>query len=585
MINHRPLIPLVLLILITLVLLNIYTSLSLNNGGDTEAHSFLPPQSDFRVKSLASGNTTIILSLLNFTINTTSPQNSGRLAPQRRNGTPFISLTKHQNNGDHWWSYTDSCFAVDDICRIPNNRWFYFRHNSVDPKHSNRSVTIKWQPSFELKYMPHTYQRGVYADTRIQMNVHASHRVILDELEQTDQCRMSSDPHHVVLQSLFNVSSKRNVYLYPIPRIEDRSYLNAFFFAFQDMVGEFYSRTLMYMHRLFSVTPSLKKVYESMNMTMMEKNQSPIERSQYYIHITIANKALLDAHKLLLSGMHHFNNTQSKWAKSAVDLLWPENDSDCQCYQKLVFCGYGTYLQENGGSEQYTLWPSKYIDETGDEIEGPSACNPVSPLFTLNPNECQEFAKLKSYVLSNIEANYPDIEKAIRQHRRSILMKLHQKIDKNYNGDTRDWSIVGLTQRYSRRVWLNLQNVTEACNAYFQNEKVVCIEVNVEGTHSPREQFLLHRSLDALVGVHGAQLTQAVFLQQHGHVLELLPWIPVSMIINVNNVAILGWLFIDYCIFPLFRITFKGDGQHEHQGQLHWELFFITLISIIMGIA
>ena len=229
MINHRPLIPLVLLILITLVLLNIYTSLSLNNGGDTEAHSFLPPQSDFRVKSLASGNTTIILSLLNFTINTTSPQNSGRLAPQRRNGTPFISLTKHQNNGDHWWSYTDSCFAVDDICRIPNNRWFYFRHNSVYPKHSNRSVTIKWQPSFELKYMPHTYQRGVYADTRIQMNVHASHRVILDELEQTDQCRMSSDPHHVVLQSLFNVSSKRNVYLYPIPRIEDRSYLNAFF--------------------------------------------------------------------------------------------------------------------------------------------------------------------------------------------------------------------------------------------------------------------------------------------------------------------------------------------------------------------
>ena len=278
------------------------------------------------------------------------------------------------------------------------------------------------------------------------------------------------------------------------------------------------------------MAPSLKVVFESMNMTLLNYNHQPIEESQYYIHITIANKGLLDAHKLLLSGMHRFNNTQSKWAKSAVDLLWPENSSECQCYQKLVFCGYNTYLQQNYSSEMYTLWPSKYIDETGDEIEGPSACNPVSPLFTSMSNECQEFAKLKSYVLSNIEANYPGIEKTVIQHRRSILMKLH-RIDESYSGDTKDWSIVGLAQRYSRRVWLNLQNVTEACNAKFYDEKVVCIEVNVEGTHSPHEQFLLHRSLDVLIGVHGAQLTQAVFLKPHGHVLELLPWIPVSMFI------------------------------------------------------
>jgi hypothetical protein len=36
----------------------------------------------------------------------------------------------------------------------------------------------------------------------------------------------------------------------------------------------------------------------------------------------------------------------------------------------------------------------------------------------------------------------------------------------------------------------------------------------------------MHRSLHALIGVHGAQLTQGVLLPPHGKVLELLPWIP-----------------------------------------------------------
>ena len=66
----------------------------------------------------------------------------------------------------------------------------------------------------------------------------------------------------------------------------------------------------------------------------------------------------------------------------------------------------------------------------------------------------------------------------------------------------------------------------------YQNDtqaNVVCIEVNVENTTTPHEQFLLHRSLDALIGVHGAQMTQALFMRPTAHVLELLPWIPVSI--------------------------------------------------------
>jgi hypothetical protein len=302
--------------------------------------------------------------------------------------------------------------------------------------------------------------------------------------------------------------------------------------AFQDMIGEFYSRSLMYMHRLVSMAPLIQQNFEqlkSLNMSNSDMeplfdHQPPIEQTQYYVHITIANKRLLDAHKLLLSGMHQLNGIQStRWAKSAVDLLLPENDDGCQCFQKLVFCGYDTYMQQP--NERYTLWPSKNIDESGDEIDGDSACNPVSPLFTMMPNECREFAKLKSHLLSNIEANYPNIDDAIAQHRRALLLS-RNLIEENYNNDTKEWSIVGLAQRYSRRKWLNLANVTDACNIFFNSQNVLCIEINVEGAKSPYEQFIIHRSLDALVGVHGAQLTQAVLLPAGSHVLELLPWIP-----------------------------------------------------------
>lgn len=36
----------------------------------------------------------------------------------------------------------------------------------------------------------------------------------------------------------------------------------------------------------------------------------------------------------------------------------------------------------------------------------------------------------------------------------------------------------------------------------------------------------MHRALHAIIGIHGAQLTQGVLLPPHGKILELLPWIP-----------------------------------------------------------
>ncbi len=36
----------------------------------------------------------------------------------------------------------------------------------------------------------------------------------------------------------------------------------------------------------------------------------------------------------------------------------------------------------------------------------------------------------------------------------------------------------------------------------------------------------MHMSLDAMIGIHGAQLSHGVLLPQDGFVVKILPWIP-----------------------------------------------------------
>ena len=304
------------------------------------------------------------------------------------------------------------------------------------------------------------------------------------------------------------------------------------------MIGEFYIRTLFGFYLLLARVG---------NHT--HEHSPPISETQYYVHLAYENKKLLDAHKLMLSGMHPLssqsNDIQSiRWAKSAVDIVQPEDDASCQCYSKLVFCGYdvrythqspaGSNSPESDSNATYSLWPSTHVDATNVRLKGSNLpCDPLSQRFNQNPYECVEFAKLKSHLLFNTEAHFPHINDTITEYRKQILLD-RGLVSKSYIGDTKEWSIVGLAQRTSRRVWLNLSEVLDACHDHFLNgndtnkTQVVCIEVNVENTTTPHEQFLLHRSLDALIGVHGAQMAQALFLPPGSHVLELLPWIPVS---------------------------------------------------------
>ena len=70
-----------------------------------------------------------------------------------------------------------------------------------------------------------------------------------------------------------------------------------------------------------------------------------------------------------------------------------------------------------------------------------------------------------------------------------------------------DWTIIGCTQRLKRRSWLNFENIIFLFNNHYHVHRIVCVEVNVEKTNNPLEQLVLHRSLDVLIGIHGAKVS------------------------------------------------------------------------------
>ncbi|KAL7546596.1 hypothetical protein ACHAWF_009928 [Thalassiosira exigua] len=163
------------------------------------------------------------------------------------------------------------------------------------------------------------------------------------------------------------------------------------------------------------------------------------------------------------------------------------------------------------------------------------------------------YAGLRRALARNLARKHPDLVADVDAYRTGLVRNATRGADATSNStdllggrarsilgerQTRDapghrqLKLIGLAQRVKRRSWLNLDEVIARCNERFGQRGVLCVEVNVErlplrGKVTPEyEQLLLHRSLDALVGVHGAQMTQAILLPENATVVELLPWAP-----------------------------------------------------------
>lgn len=89
-----------------------------------------------------------------------------------------------------------------------------------------------------------------------------------------------------------------------------------------------------------------------------------------------------------------------------------------------------------------------------------------------------------------------------------------------------DWKIVGFAQRTGRRKWLNMEANLRVCND-FRIKRIICVIVNVEDPEfHPTHHVVVHASLDALIGIHGAQMTDALWMKPGSTVVEMLTYLP-----------------------------------------------------------
>lgn len=376
------------------------------------------------------------------------------------NGWPQSPLESSSN----WWRQTKTCFEVDHICHTPGNDWFYY-----EPQ-SNRSTSF--QPSMELKNAAWNYDKGMIANTRVNFTVNASsivHGVYIDEhtfQQSSGTCKISSIPTHMTLHSNYNF-----------------------------MMGEFYVRTLAQLHLLMTS-------HKNLNANEIVPQEQDI---QFYVHLSHGDQTLYDGHKLLLSGM--LSREDAAEVKSILDLFDMASDgigeqdvSNCECFEKMVFCGYDVFTDKIPSNKRtnnlipdqnltYTLW-----NAANTALKWNGYCS-VDEIRT-DLYSCNEWANLRTFLASNLMKRYPSTTNDILRFRR---FKLLEKgfINKSYNGTTHEFIFVGLAQRSSRRSWINLPQVMELCNSLYTEKQinVICVEINVEKTINPHEQLVLHRGV------------------------------------------------------------------------------------------
>lgn len=137
---------------------------------------------------------------------------------QNRTGIPWKGWPDDARGSDsNWWRQSRQCFEVDHIChKRSNNKWFYYQPQSSD----NPKQPPLFQPSMELRCEPLRYDRGLIANEQINITVDASSKIddvtFIDDHTfrfstptngQDNQCKISSVPIHMTLQSMFNFVS------------------------------------------------------------------------------------------------------------------------------------------------------------------------------------------------------------------------------------------------------------------------------------------------------------------------------------------------------------------------------------------
>jgi hypothetical protein len=151
----------------------------------------------------------------------------------------------------------------------------------------------------------------------------------------------------------------------------------------------------------------------------------------------------------------------------------------------------------------------------------------VSPGGEIRPknktkNKAKNWRGLRHELRQRMILDNQLVQEKIKTHRADIF-RGHSVDEKEWG----NWTVVGLSDRKGRRRWMNVDFIVKECNSKLREEKMVCVAVYLDDGHSnPFRQIILHGALDVLLGIHGAQLTEAIWMRPGALVVELLPYIP-----------------------------------------------------------
>lgn len=222
-----------------------------------------------------------------------------------------------------------------------------------------------------------------------------------------------------------------------------------------------------------------------------------------------ASRALLDSHHLF---MDPFSSNRVLPFKALLD------HTGCACVQRLFFCGYyridESFLEgDNNETETMTFKPADGV------------------LNDFSVDDNTDWKTLRDTLTNNVIDGSLRMQRKISEHRKSIVRdqinhKSSNEREIKPDVDHKKYLIVGLAQRNVRRRWSNIQLSLDMCRTKYGSLQITCVEVNVEVDESNAvTQAAVHGGLDMLIGIHGAQLTEAIWMKSGAIVVELLPYV------------------------------------------------------------
>ena len=266
------------------------------------------------------------------------------------------------------------------------------------------------------------------------------------------------------------------------------------------MLGEFFIRLLVgLVYVLTQQQPPQgdKKNPQHEGNTSYDLSDNVLASTQAYLHLYNFDKALLESHHAFMAPF---------MSRQLLNFQTLFQSTTCTCVERLILCGYK-------------------LKEEGDEIHvSPGPGFPWNAYRGKNApmNDPAIFRAARNFVRQRVMLSNPFVQQDTDQARQEFLKERGVK-ESSYD----DWKIVGLTQRTGRRKWLNIQESLQMCEDKLKAQKILCVIVNVEDPgFTPTGHVVVHGMLDALIGIHGAQLTDALWMKPGSLVVEILPYLP-----------------------------------------------------------